>query len=373
MPFVIVAGERYALPIGETVLGGGDETSLAVPELTRLPALASVSVRPDHVATVRRIGSQSVRLNGVEIGPGALPLSHGSVVELAGVRILFGDIRESGRTSMLASVNRDDLLLLGSLASEPTADTGGRLLLGDGRAVPIPDTGLVIGRDPECGLVVTGSAASRRHATIAPSLQGYTLTDHESANGTLINGRRVDGAQVLGFGDRIRIGDTELRFEADRASYEPAVAPEPAPVAPGVVPGARTPTPTPRPGRPILATLEIINEDAQKGTRFRIEQPLVYIGRGEHNDVRLNDGSVSGSHATLTRQGTAWVLRDLDSTNGTWADGTRVTGEHTIAGVAELRFGNRKLLFRTIGGSGTTQEAKKTMVARVDVGTRKGR
>src|SRR3712207_9210521 len=67
---------------------------------------------------------------------------------------------------------------------------------------------------PECDVVVGGKDVSRRHASIRPSLQGYVLTDL-GANGTYVNGRRVEAAQVLGMRDVVRIGDEEFVFEAD--------------------------------------------------------------------------------------------------------------------------------------------------------------
>lgn len=57
--------------------------------------------------------------------------------------------------------------------------------------------------------------ASRRHAVVERRGTQYVLTDVGSVNGTLLNGTRVPShrSQVLQAGDRIRIGDVELRFE----------------------------------------------------------------------------------------------------------------------------------------------------------------
>jgi pSer/pThr/pTyr-binding forkhead associated (FHA) protein len=111
------------------------------------------------------------------------------------------------------------------------------------------------------------------------------------------------------------------------------------------------PRPAPTPASTLLSTLEIINAGVLNGTRFRIERPVVHIGRGAHNDIQLSDESVSSSHATLSRRGAEWIVVDRGSTNGTYVDGERITGERALKGAAELRFGGIKTVFRPIAGS----------------------
>jgi pSer/pThr/pTyr-binding forkhead associated (FHA) protein len=259
----------------------------------------------------------------------------------------------------VAGVTTDELELLGALvASEPTTSSGGRLLSRDGTVHPIPDSGLEIGRDPACGLALSSKDVSRRHARIMPGLLGYLLTDL-STNGILVNGAPIEKSQVLGHRDVIRIGSVELVFEGERAFVDPVTAPlpqaTPAPIAPPPAPRAPAPEPV-----VLLATLEIINEGPIKGMRFRIERPIAHIGRGPSNEIRLRDESVSGSHATLTRRGAQWVVLDLGSTNGTYVDGERISGERVVQGVAELRFGGIKMVFRPIAGSAADDDLMST-------------
>jgi hypothetical protein len=68
-----------------------------------------------------------------------------------------------------------------------------------------------IGRDPACELVLdekTSAGASRQHASIELSAAGATLTDLGSSNGTLLNGRPLQGPAALHVGDRIQLGYT---------------------------------------------------------------------------------------------------------------------------------------------------------------------
>lgn len=61
-----------------------------------------------------------------------------------------------------------------------------------------------------------------------------------------------------------------------------------------------------------------------------------YIGLGRHplSDVRFDaerDLDVSSRHAGIVRQGETFVLRDLGSTNGTFVNGARITGDAVLA------------------------------------------
>jgi hypothetical protein len=61
---------------------------------------------------------------------------------------------------------------------------------------------LLIGRHPDCDVVLAGPAVSRRHARL-------TFHDLDSTNGTLVNSARV-GRCRLSAGDEVVIGDTQL-------------------------------------------------------------------------------------------------------------------------------------------------------------------
>lgn len=70
-----------------------------------------------------------------------------------------------------------------------------------------------IGRASECSIPIKDRYLSRKHAEIVASNGTWVLKDLGSANGTYINGSRVERDQTLRAGDRIRLGDTEIVFE----------------------------------------------------------------------------------------------------------------------------------------------------------------
>jgi pSer/pThr/pTyr-binding forkhead associated (FHA) protein len=86
------------------------------------------------------------------------------------------------------------------------------LVLTDGRRVQIGAEPLVIGRLPECGVVLADSNVSRRHAELRRSGDSVVLTDLGSTNGTRVNGAPIR-ERVLVSGDEVSVGSTRLIFE----------------------------------------------------------------------------------------------------------------------------------------------------------------
>ena len=62
------------------------------------------------------------------------------------------------------------------------------------------------------------------------------------------------------------------------------------------------------------------------------------IGRGSDRSVCLPDRACSRNHAEIHRLGARFVLRDLESANGTWVNGKRVM-ETSLHDGDELRIG----------------------------------
>jgi pSer/pThr/pTyr-binding forkhead associated (FHA) protein len=292
-----------------------------------------------------------VRVNDVQLGADPTPLIHGDKIEVGSIELLFGDDRKAGQTQALAGLKVDDVYQPRTSGGKATAATGGRLVsLVDGREYIVSATGISIGRDAGCDVVVPSPEVSRKHAELMASPTGYTVTDL-STNGVFVNGERVARVRTLARGDVIRLGTEEFRFYADvlaTPAAMPAAVPAPAPVAPPVaasVPSAAvaepaTPAAQPRAdARPVMATVEIMNEGALKGKRFEIRAPLTHVGRGPHNDIVLTDDTVSDSHAKIQKRETGWFLVDMGSSNGTYAGGQRITGEAALTGQASVRFG----------------------------------
>ena len=85
------------------------------------------------------------------------------------------------------------------------------------------DEAVVIGRSRSCDLRLPTGDASRRHAEISDTEQGFLLRDLASTNGTFVNGSRVS-EHLLRPGDRIEIGSSEIRYCQVATELEPSEA-----------------------------------------------------------------------------------------------------------------------------------------------------
>lgn len=78
-----------------------------------------------------------------------------------------------------------------------------------------------------------------------------------------------------------------------------------------------------------MAYLYIMSGE-QKGRKYEIDRDEIIIGRSHENVVCLEEPAISGQHCIITRKGRRFILRDLDSTNGTRLNGV-VIKEHQLS------------------------------------------
>jgi adenylate cyclase len=107
------------------------------------------------------------------------------------------------------------------------------------------------------------------------------------------------------------------------------------------------------PPAPVAAPLAslLLRSGELKGQRLPIKVPVANIGRGDYNDVILADPSVSTMHAKLQRRDAIWILTDLGSTNGTFVEGERLTGEMPLSPGTTIKFGDVAALFEPLDES----------------------
>jgi pSer/pThr/pTyr-binding forkhead associated (FHA) protein len=383
-----VGGERYAIAAGETVIGSASDNTVVLAGEGVHPRHAVVHAAPQKSTVIRAATAEAeVRVNGVRLGAEPTPLLHGDKIGIGSHELRVVDSERAGSTQMFDSGAFADLAPPRS-SKPPAGSTGGRLVcLTDGREYRVGDRPLTLGRDAGCHVVVTGHEVSRQHAEIRPDPEGYLLID-TSVNGTYVNGARISKSHRLARADVIRIGHDEFRFYADTgtsrdSSSTPAEAPaaQPSPPAPGAaqrlsdtmhgLPAAPSPAsaqaPSPRretppsPAGETLASL-LFRSGELKGRRLPIRVPVANIGRGEYNDVVIADPSVSTMHAKLQRREAIWILTDLGSTNGTFVEGERLTGEVALGPGTTLRFGDIAALFEPLDESVPARRPLQTKV-----------
>jgi pSer/pThr/pTyr-binding forkhead associated (FHA) protein len=366
-----IGGERYAIAAGETAIGSASDNRVVLAGEGVQPRHAVVQASQPGSAAIRAAAAEAeVRVNGVKLGAAPTPLLHGDKIAIGSHELRVVDSTRGGSTQLFDSGAFADLLPPKS-SKPPAGTTGGRLVcLTDGREYTVGENPLRLGRDAASDVVVTGHDVSREHAEIRADPQGYMLVDL-SVNGTYVNGERIGKTHLLARADVIRIGNDEFRFYADAAARLSGPAPEasggqtvepPAgasqrlsdtmhgfPVISSSPDQARSATPP----SPIAAPLAsfLFRSGELRGKRLPIKVPVVNIGRGDYNDVVIADPSVSTMHAKLQRRDAIWILTDLGSTNGTFVEGERLTGEAPLGPGATLRFGDVSVLFEPLDDS----------------------
>jgi len=176
--------------------------------------------------------NRSVGVNGRPTVPNhfVVHLSRGdhegfAAMETALTRELTDAVREHARDEgygfvgpVRVELDVDDKMRTGAFQIESTMSEGaggagaGSLILPGGQRIGLTERVLTIGRLPESHITLQDTNASRHHAEIRPSGDGYVVIDLSSTNGTSVNGVRMS-QQLLRDGDIIQIGNTKLLFE----------------------------------------------------------------------------------------------------------------------------------------------------------------
>ena len=118
------------------------------------------------------------------------------------------------------------------------------------------------------------------------------------------------------FGVRVR----KLPAEATAG----APAPAPAVAAPVAKPASSRPSTGPA----TVATAKrlVITSGPKAGLELPLGADSLTIGRSSESALVIRDDYTSSHHARLMLRGDSWAIQDLDSTNGTFVAGQRVSG-----------------------------------------------
>ena len=193
---------------------------------------------------------------------------------------------------------------------------------------------ITIGRDPDrSDYVIDNQSISRSHAKLTMSPDGFQIIDLGSTNGTFVDGSRVEpGApNPLANGARLTLGQKEFRFE-QTSDRDPS-------------------------GPQSVSKWLISGFDHQGQTiQYEISSPIqpnalcaflevCRVGRDADNDLVLKDDAVSRHHAVIGfDEKNQLCLKDLGSSNGTFADGTKIAAQpYCIEESKTLQFGTKRL------------------------------
>ncbi|CAH0242922.1 FHA domain-containing protein FhaB [Microbacterium sp. Bi98] len=103
----------------------------------------------------------------------------------------------------------------------------------------------------------------------------------------------------------------------------------PAPTqSPASAPASRPASSKPSTGPATVATAKrlVITSGPKAGLELPLGNETLTIGRSSESALVIRDDYTSSHHARLMLRGDSWAIQDLDSTNGTFVAGQRVTG-----------------------------------------------
>lgn len=136
---------------------------------------------------------------------------------------------------------------------------------------------------------------SRNHASIVLEKGTILLKDLGSANGTFINGKKIEPQKptALKNGDSIKIGAVEFKV-------------------------------TDLESEPLAERKKASSKSSSTLYAQLLEHGTVHIGRSPDNQLLLNDPTVSRKHAKLTYENNSFWIEDLGSVNKTFVNGLEV-------------------------------------------------
>ncbi len=99
------------------------------------------------------------------------------------------------------------------IISTPVPAANAALVLSTGQRINLSGETMKIGRHATCSVVFADSNVSREHAQIINSIDGWSIVDLGSTNGTKVNGVKIAGQKLLMTGDELAFGTSTARFE----------------------------------------------------------------------------------------------------------------------------------------------------------------
>jgi len=297
-----------------------------------------------------------LRIEPTERGARAYPLGEASLIvngqdQADPVGLVAGDVLTVGVSGI-----RIDARRLG----RPQADEWWLHADRDESIYKVTGT-LGAGRGDDNEILLLDDHISRRHAQFVLQDGVVWLRDLRSANGTFVNGERLEGGCRLFHGDEVSfdalrfqlvgrgqdltpvrspasLTQVELIREAPSEGYETTEfsLADPQADAPLVIPDSS------ETGAFLLGVSDPIS-----GYTFRTRIGTTIIGRDEDCDVVIRDPTVSARHAEIVVRPETTTVTNLMATNGTRVNGQQIQNSELLDGDV-LRIGRVSLVFKDV-------------------------
>ncbi|MBC8229762.1 FHA domain-containing protein [bacterium] len=185
----------------------------------------------------------------------------------------------------------------------------------------VPIQQITLGRGEDATIRLKGdSELSRNHTQLTVHNGDVYITDLGSSNGTYVDGKFIEKSTKLLIGSQIQLGGS-LIVVSDIQLNPPRLCRDVPPEF-------------------IIILKELRNDDIGKEYSVTIRE--ITIGRGLNAQIRLlnSSGELSRIHAKLeAREGDVYII-DLNSINGTYVDGKKITGIHKLSIGSTVKLGD---------------------------------
>lgn len=91
-------------------------------------------------------------------------------------------------------------------------------------------------------------------------------------------------------------------------------------------------------------TIQALSGSVYPGT-YKIEKDIIFIGRSSSSDIVVNDKKVSRRHTRITYSNGIYIIEDLNSKNGTYVNGSRISGARHLNPGDIVKMGNSEFTF----------------------------
>ncbi len=233
-----------------------------------------------------------------------------------------------------------------------------------------------LGRDPNGDVIFESSAAmvSRKHAEIRRQNNEFTINDNGSFNGTLVNEQRISTPTPLYHNDEIQLGlgGPVLRFVAPSR-----IAPEGANIAGqrSIAIGQLAKLPEQTGSQTIAFDIGLISQKTptKQSAQPQLLMSLAFggkkeliIGRSEASDIKIDGLQISNRHARLLQTNSGIIIEDLNSTNGVYVNGERISRQ-VITPNDAVQIGSFLIKIDEAGNVGVFDTRSKTRIDAVNL------
>ena len=200
---------------------------------------------------------------------------------------------------------------------------------------------VTLGRATTNDIVLAEGRVSRNHAQVNCANGEITISDLDSANGIVVNSQRIKEAKILA-GESFQIGSFSLQYlpTAEDAQEEMTMINSESELEQTLhqmtVPISLNETSLPR----------LVIHAPDKTWEILLLDDSYSIGRTTGNDLILEYPKTSRNHAVVERKGRDFILRDLNSTNGTRVDGDRIE-QHRLQNGDTFQIGPTQIVFKS--------------------------